>query len=426
MSSAPLPPDRDDLRLVGLTDLEGDPSTRLDEYIDAVARGFHEMVSDDDRALWRRTTQPERAFGVRTGSGAGEKWVATMAAFDRVLTVPGGEFPICAISEVTVAPAWRRRGLLTRMMRRQLEDAHARGEAAAYLWVSEQAIYGRFGFGEATRRLVLEVDARRSAFEPRIDLGGGIVDEVDRETALAVLPGVFDRLRPRTPGWLDRPGPWWEAATYDAEGARGGAGPLRFVLHWNEAGEVDGYAHFRCKESAGPDDAGELRLSQLVAATPQARARLWRLLLDVDLMPSLRTRFGGPAEPLPRWLADGDAVKQTLRPGTFLRLVDVESALAARTYAAEIDMVIGVRDGLLAHNDGRFRLRGGPDGADVTRTDASADVTLDVRELGCAYLGGVDLRTLAAAGLVDGGQNATGRLASALLHAAPAECLDMF
>ncbi|QWC84057.1 GNAT family N-acetyltransferase [Nocardioidaceae bacterium] len=425
--STPPRPDLDDLRLTGLTDLGGDPSTRLDEFIDAVARGFHETVSDDDRALWRSTTQPERSFGIRGGEGAAEKWVATMAAFDRVLTVPGGEFPICAISEVTVAPAYRRRGLLTRMMRHQLQDARARGEAAAYLWVSEQAIYGRFGFGEATRRLTLEVDTRRGAFEPRVDLGDGVVDEVDRDTALQVVPEVFERLRPRTPGWLDRPGPWWEAATYDAEGARGGAGPLRFVLHWNAAGEVDGYAHFRCKEG-GPDSEGELRVSQLVAATPQARARLWRLLLDVDLMPRLTTRFGGPAEPLPWWLADRDGSSERLRSGTFLRLVDVEAALAARTYATEVDTVIDVRDTLLPENAGHLRLRGGREGAEVARVDSAvaADVALDVRDLGSAYLGGVDLRTLHRAGLVDGSTAAVGHLAAALQHDVPAECLDMF
>jgi len=36
----------------------------------------------------------------------------------------------------------------------------------------------------------------------------------------------------------------------------------------------------------------------------------------------------------------------------------------------------------------------------VTRTDRAADLALDVRELGAAYLGGVSLIELAAAGLV--------------------------
>ena len=429
VSSSPARPDLDDLRVVGLTDLDGDPSTRLDEYIDAVARGFHETVSDEDRALWRSTTQPERAFGVRTGSGAGEKWVATMAAFDRVLTVPGGEFPIAAVSEVTVAPAYRRRGLLSRMMRQQLEGARDRGEMAAYLWVSEYAIYGRFGFGEATRRLVLEVDKRRAAFAAHVDLGDGIVDEVDRDVALAVLPGVFAGLRSRTPGWLDRPGPWWEAATYDAEGARGGAGPLRFLLHWNAAGEVDGHAQFRFKEDYGPSgNSSEVRVSQVVAATAQARARLWRTLLDIDLAPRLRTRFGGPGEALPWWLADRDAVSERLMAGTFLRLVDVPGALAARTYADEVDHVIEVRDDLLPENAGRFRLRGGPDGAEVAREDAAEpDISLDVRELASVYLGGVGLTDLVATGLVGSGDvRRVDRLDAAMRHHVPAECLDMF
>jgi hypothetical protein len=43
---------------------------------------------------------------------------------------------------------------------------------------------------------------------------------------------------------------------------------------------------------------------------------------------------------------------------------------------------------------------GGPDKASCDRTDDEADLVLDVRELGAAYLGGSTLTALAGAGLV--------------------------
>ena len=57
-------------------------------------------------------------------------------------------------------------------------------------------------------------------------------------------------------------------------------------------------------------------------------------------------------------------------------------------------------DPLLPANSGAFRLRGGPDGADVTRVTQEPNLTLDVRELGAIYLGGVPLGQLQRAGLV--------------------------
>jgi predicted acetyltransferase len=68
-------------------------------------------------------------------------------------------------------------------------------------------------------------------------------------------------------------------------------------------------------------------------------------------------------------------------------------------------VVLEVTDELLAANAGRWRLRAGAPGegnADVSceRIDEQADIALDIRELGAAYLGGTRLGTLGAAGLV--------------------------
>lgn len=62
--------------------------------------------------------------------------------------------------------------------------------------------------------------------------------------------------------------------------------------------------------------------------------------------------------------------------------------------------MLGVRDALLPRNAGTFRLQGGPDGASVRRVAATADVELDVRELGTLYLGGTPAADLHRAGLL--------------------------
>jgi predicted acetyltransferase len=82
-------------------------------------------------------------------------------------------------------------------------------------------------------------------------------------------------------------------------------------------------------------------------------------------------------------------------------LVDVGRALTLRRYAAPIDIVLDVRDEFCPWNTGRYRLRGGLDGAECESTDAPADIAISARDLGALYLGGTSVAQLVAAGLVD-------------------------
>ncbi len=138
----------------------------------------------------------------------------------------------------------------------------------------------------------------------------------------------------------------------------------------------------------------------LDAATPPAYAALWRFLLSLDLVRSFRRDDAPVDEPLRLLVADPRAITTETIDGTYARIVDVPAALGARRYATEVDLVLGVTDALLPQNDGAFRLRGGPDGAEVTSTQDSPDVSLGIRELGALYLGGVSPATLRQAGLV--------------------------
>src|SRR3982750_4316886 len=102
----------------------------LPAFVRALAAAFHEDVPPDDLASHRRVIEPERTLAVFDGPDV----VATSAIFTRELTVPGGPVPAAAVTMVGVLASHRRRGLLTRMMRRQLDDIRAAGEPGAALW----------------------------------------------------------------------------------------------------------------------------------------------------------------------------------------------------------------------------------------------------------------------------------------------------
>ena len=103
------------------------PATReeFDDFDRAVMPAFHREVTDEDRRHYERIDEPERSLAWFDDG----RIVAATGIYTRQVTVPGAIVPCAAVTAVGVVPTHRRRGLLTAMMRRQLEDVHARRRA---------------------------------------------------------------------------------------------------------------------------------------------------------------------------------------------------------------------------------------------------------------------------------------------------------
>ena len=376
--------------------------TTTDRTDDAFARafmhGFYETFRTEEFELEQPLVEPDRMFGHQVDG----RWISTCGSFPRVMTTPGGSVPVAAVTVVTVSPGYRRRGLLREMMAHQLADVRRRGdEPVALLWASESLIYGRFGYGRTTNRISLSGRTRATTFLPGVDLGDGSVDEVSRDEFEAAAVALHADWLTDRPGALNRDETWWKTLLYDPEHHRRGAGELRFALHFDRDGRPDGYATFRIKETSEISDEGaEVVIVDLDAADPAGHAALWRWLLDLDLVRAFRRRHAPVDDPLRYLVADQRAIKTELHDATYARILDVPAALAARRYAAELDLVIEVDDPFQPDLAGRYRVELGPDGADVARTDATADLALTATQLGAIYLGGTPLTDLHHAGLV--------------------------
>jgi predicted acetyltransferase len=304
---------------------------------------------------------------------------------------------------VTVAPTHRRRGVLTAIMRRQLAELHEQQrEPVAALWASEGSIYGRFGYAPASLRGSLGGRTERLRLRPGVDLGTGRVDLVDVETYRPAAAAVYDAARRSVPGNLARDEHWWTRRLRDDPEERHGATERRYLLHTESDGTVTGYAAYRMTgewtDDGQPD--GTLTVEEVRSLTPQAYAALWKVLLSVDLVRTLKVPMASVDDPLRQLLADPRALTSRAFDGLWVRLVDVGPALSARRYPAPIDMVFEVRDPFCPWNDGRWHVWGHPAGAFCDRTDRDPDLVLDIEALSAAYLGGTSLATLQAAGRV--------------------------
>ncbi|MFE0177751.1 GNAT family N-acetyltransferase [Streptomyces sp. NPDC059002] len=353
--------------------------------------------SPEEQRLWRELTEFDRSFGVWDGGAC----VGTAGAFSFRLSVPGGALVDAAgVTMVSVAATHRRRGILTSMMRKQLDDVRAGGECLAVLTASEPVIYGRFGYGAATHMLKATIDTTRV----RLAAPAGTADVRLRYAQPAdvheACEELYARLVSGRPGLLARQPGWERHGLLDPQSERSGASPLQCVVA-ERAGELVGYVRFSVKPEwdwQGPK--GTVHLRDLEAADPAACAALWQFLFDIDLTSSVVAHNRPVDDPLLQLVTDVRRCGVTVRDSLHVRLVELGAALEARTYQAPVDVVFEVEDAFCPWNEGRWRLTGDTKGASCERTQDPADLTLSVRELGAAYLGGVSLASLAAAGRV--------------------------
>lgn len=323
----------------------------------------------------------------------GGRIVAGLGSFPFELSIPGGYAACAGTTVVGVLPTHRRRGLLARLMRAHLDDAHARGEPLAALWASEETIYGRYGYGLASWHASLTIPAEHDAFARPLERRGE-VRLVGVEEARRLVPGAYERVRRRTPGMLSRSGDWWELRRLaDLPHQRGGSGPLQVALLELD-GRVCAYALYRITNAFrdGVSDS-TLRVVEALGDGPQATAEIWRFLLDVDWMARVEAEVAVD-HPLFLLLAHPRRLGARIGDALWLRLVDVGAALAARAYADDTRIALEVDDAFCAWNAGTWVVEGGR----VRRSRRRADLRLPVDALGSAYLGGAAFAQLVAAG----------------------------
>jgi len=365
-------------------------------FVDALHHLPDRDALDADGQLF----EPARSLVARRGG----RVVAHVGSTRRELTVPGGVVPAAHVDRVAVAPDERRRGVLTDLMHRQLAGWRRDGEPLAVLWATDPAVYPRFGFGPAVPRLVVDLDRRdvRLAGPVPGGAGPGRVDCCDPSTAAADLRAVYERVCPERPGWSARDDLWWRHRVLaDPPGRRHGATAWRAVVHRTPDGP-EGYGLWRARpERSDGETLATVEVRELVAASPRALRALWGFLLSLDLTRRVQYPLAATDDPLMHLVDGPRRLGARLTDGLWLRIVDLPAALTGRRYAAPLDVVLEVTDGVLPGNRGRWRLTAGPEGARCERTGEPADLGCDVRVLGAAYLGEGVLPSLADAGDVE-------------------------
>ena len=371
-----------------------DEFTRFGE---AVSTAFSEQLRDDELELARKIVDPSRDLAAYEAGVI----VGTASSYSLSLKVPGGDVKAAGVSAVGVAPTHRRRGIMSSLMRRLHDEAHGRGEPVAVLWAAEAPIYGRFGYGLGTINGRIDADRDRTMAGLQGDTSGS-VRLVSKEEALDVLPSVYDRVRASTPGFIARDRIWWEVQRLaDLEHWRNGSGPqFRAVLE--REGRPEGYALYRLEHS-WPEGfpGGTLHIQELLAADAAGWRDVWRFVFGIDLVARVKARSVAADDPIFLLAPEQARLRFRLGDGLWVRILDVATALEARSYAAQGSLTFELVDGFCSWNAGRWRLDAESGTPAVARVDSRPDISLSATELGAVYLGGFTFAQLERAGRVE-------------------------
>jgi predicted acetyltransferase len=362
----------------------------FETWMRAIESAFGGRPRPEDIENERKVIEPSRCLAAMDG----EEIVGCASSVEYEMTVPGGTIPTVGITGVGVVPTHRRRGVNTALMRRQLDDIRDEGVAIAALFASEGGIYGRFGYGLATFEAFLDVETSRSAFVPGSE-GDGRVRLLERDAAKEEYLSMFDKSRLTRPGAMKMEPSW-----FDYEFAEKHFGEERkFFFATHETGnDVDGVAVYTIKHNWSSVPQNEVELYALDALNSSAYAKMWRFVLDLDLVSKL-TAWSRPAdEPLLHLLREPRRLNLRLRDALWLRFLDISRALSSRRYRREGRVVFDVRDAFCPWNEGRYALDSGAEGARCEPTEDDADLLLTTNELAAVYLGGSTFSQLHRAG----------------------------
>lgn len=396
--------------------------TRPDEYRAAAATISTALLfpPPDDAAFerslpsWQDTPSTFTAWD-------GERCVGHASQFLFDTTVPGGaRLPTGGVTRVGVLATHRRRGAATGLLRALVADAAERGLALMSLRASEAVIYQRFGFGVAGEFTEMKLSAARARPISGAATGGSFRLLAPGEL-LDVVPPLYERVAHRRPGIVTRPASWWRRYLREAieESKASVVG-----VHTGPDGD-DGYVHYTVGWNEAPGESGgKGSVHDLFGASDAVELALWQYLLDIDLVHEW-TADERPVDDLVRLACRDRRAYQitSIDDEQWLRLVDVDVALATRTYApVDGSVTIGVHDPLLDRNDGTWRISA----AGAERLDAGSpvdtsevDISTTIGPLSAAYLGGTPWWTLAGTGAVTAADPSAIALADALFASRP-------
>ena len=391
------------------------PSDPIITRVDPDDPAGADAVLDMDQLVWADDLRTPREAALRN-TPTRAAWIARIdgedagiaASWDIEVSFPttGGASlrPVEGLTWVGVHPDHRRRGVLTALMREHLRwTGDEAGRTYSALKASEASIYGRYGYGIATRELMTTFP-RGVTFAAPPAVEEATAATTTRMTTVAPehaerLHALARRCGRVVPGQVVRSREDFARIMTDIPQTRGAREPAR-LLWATRDGEDVGCAWFhRTPAWSDGAPAGKVGVVVVMNTDVGARLALLRRLTTLDLM-STTEYWTTLDDPLVLWRAGERPHGTGVSDDLWLRVVDLPAAVAERGHAAGLDLVVEVTDAILPENAGTWRWTARDGAGRLTRHDGPADLALDIADLGALWLGDQSAGARARAGYV--------------------------
>ena len=375
----------------------------LDAAFDVWSRSFGPL-DPSMRDWWNDVTQQSinehRAIGVFDG----ERLVAQAIVRSYQQFWGGRPMPMGGIAGVVVAPDARGHGVGSRLMAAIAERSRELGDLVSALYPATVPMYRALGWEVvgAQHRISMSAEALRT-------LGGKDVHlrtatESDVEPFMNSLRDRYAAQRANGPKLLSI-AEAREQLTDDAMMSYVTEGGF-VVYKWHE---------------------GNLVVSYLLADTPEIARALWSVVGSGSSIATKVVAYLSPDDPihllLPEEVSSESQVKHWM-----LRVLDAPKAVAARGFSPPVTgtATICLKDPLLSHNSGTWRLAVSGGRGELTQVDATEEA-LQLGPNGFAALfAGTSVYLLRTAGLASGGEPAEDELLDAAFAGRAAYLLEYF
>lgn len=338
------------------------------------------------------------------------KAVSTLGIMPLTVYLNGRPVSMGGVTGVGTLPGYRRQGLLRATMSEALGRMHNEGTAFALLWASMGAIYQRFGYGIATPLLRYSFDPRAVALLPGYTSGGGCT-LVPLEHARERIAPIYERFAAPRNLLLQRDDFLWSWDTLRAK-----ANESRYVVVYRDAdGRDSGYVVYKTREQETPQRTVPpqiLDVLDIAWLDIDAYVGLWECIRAHDMVREVQMRWmAAEDDPMPLMLAEPRMLNAATFDGTWLRVVDVASALAARPYSSAGRLRIAIRDELCPWNAGTWELETDGPSTSVKRTSEPEDMAMPAASLATLLTGHRNATTLERARRIEPASQAALRTA---------------
>ena len=317
----------------------------------------------------------------------------TYAAFPFTMRLNGMPAPAAGVTAVGTLPWFRRRGHLRKIMAHDFKKRYEQHEQPlAVLLASIAAIYQRYGYAVVSSRQEYNIDPKWIGFAPTAPAAEGTWREVSKDD-LPLLKQIYREFATPRNGYLHRAQIMWEAGALAT--LPGGGGPNlgpSLLSVYEERGEPKGYITFASRWLENhPDGAGpgqRLFVRDYAWLTPGAYRAMWDMLKTFDLVKRVIVERAPMDDPAFDLMLDPRELRATRGDWLLARIIDLERTLPLRPYG-EGRVVLHVRDEMCPWNADRWLLEAGPEGAAVSRTKETPQLSLDISALAQLLFGQV-------------------------------------